>query len=72
MKAITVKHGQSLADIAIQERGGLDGLPELAATNGLAPSDEPEAGQVLHLRETAPTPLTKFLSTTTIATWPEA
>lgn len=48
----TVKDGQTLADIAIQEFGTLEALPDLARVNSLSMSDVPSPGTVLALPET--------------------
>lgn len=49
---ITVKDGQTLADIAIQEYGSLEALPALALANGMAVSDIPTPGASLTLPDT--------------------
>lgn len=46
---ITVKDGQTLSDIAIQEYGSLEAVVELARANGYAITDLPEAGTELVL-----------------------
>lgn len=46
---VTVKDGQTLADIAIQEFGTVDALPDLARVNSLAMSDIPTVGALLIL-----------------------
>jgi predicted Zn-dependent protease len=45
----TVQPGQTLADLAVQYLGGLDGITSLAALNGLALTEELEAGSILTL-----------------------
>ena len=44
---VTVRSGQTLADIALQVCGGLEGVFDLARENGLNVTDELRAGQVL-------------------------
>lgn len=46
---VTVRDGQTLADIAIQEYGSLEALPELARVNGLSVSQDIVTGRVLQL-----------------------
>ena len=46
---VTVQDNQSLADIAIQEFGTIEALPDLARVNALSVSDVPTAGTVLTL-----------------------
>ena len=47
MKTVTVKSGQSLLDIAIQEKGTLECILELASLNGLSITDDLTAGMEL-------------------------
>lgn len=48
---VTVKSGQTLADIAIQEFGSLMAVVELAKKNGMDITDVPEAGSEISLPE---------------------
>ena len=48
---VTVLDGQTLADIAVQEYGGMEAVTGLAEANGMAVSDVPGAGAVLRLPE---------------------
>lgn len=54
MKEVTVLASQTLIDIATQELGDATRLFELALLNGLLPSDEITAGQVLVVPNYAP------------------
>ncbi len=45
----TIKDGQTLADIAIQEYGSLEALPSLALANGMSLSDIPTPGATITL-----------------------
>lgn len=49
MKKVTVKAGQTLADIAIQEYGELSAIVDIALMNELSVTAEPPAGTVLYL-----------------------
>ena len=49
MKTVIVKSGQTLLDIALQEKGSLEAVEEMAALNGLSVTDELTAGMVLEL-----------------------
>lgn len=49
MKTVIVKSGQTLLDIAIQEKGSIEAIEEIAAQNGLSVTDEPIAGAELIL-----------------------
>lgn len=49
MKTVTVKSGQSLLDIALQEKGSLEAIEEIAALNGLSMTEELTAGMVLRM-----------------------
>lgn len=46
---VTVKDGQTLADIAIQEYGSLQAVVGLAQANGMAITDIPDAGREIIL-----------------------
>ncbi len=46
---VTVKDGQTLADIAVQEYGSLAAVTELALLNGIAVTDIPSPGSELLL-----------------------
>lgn len=48
---VIVKQGQTLADIAIQELGAIEALPDLARMNSLPMSYVPPAGTMLQLPE---------------------
>ncbi|OON67806.1 hypothetical protein [Hymenobacter sp. CRA2] len=60
---IQASAGQSLLDIVIQEMGCVDGLFELAATNGLTITDDLVPGQLLMVpaSDTADVELVKLL-----------
>lgn len=47
MKTVIVKSGQSLLDIALQEKGSIEAVGEIAALNGLSVTEELSAGMVL-------------------------
>ncbi len=47
MKKVTVLPGQTLFDIVIQEKGSLEGLFDVMASNNLNASDELEAGDTV-------------------------
>ena len=47
----TVRDGQTLADIAVQEYGSLEAVVRLALDNGMAVSDTPPTGKSLNLHE---------------------
>lgn len=49
MREIIVKQGQSLADIAIQYYGNIEGLFDLADRNNISPSGSVEPGSTLML-----------------------
>ena len=49
MKIVIVKSGQSLLDIALQEKGSLEAIEEIAALNGLSVTEELSAGMELEL-----------------------
>lgn len=46
---VTVRDGQTLADLAVQEFGSLEAVMELARINGMSLTDTPSAGAVLRL-----------------------
>ena len=47
----TVRDGQTLADIAVQEYGALEAVVRLAMDNNMAVSQAPPAGMRLHLHD---------------------
>lgn len=47
MKTVIVKSGQTLLDIALQEKGSIEAIEEIAALNGLSVTEELEAGKTL-------------------------
>ena len=49
MKTVIVKSGQTLLDIALQEKGSIEAIEEIAALNGLSVTDELIAGAVLEI-----------------------
>lgn len=49
MKTVIVKSGQTLMDIALQEKGSIEAIEEIAALNGLSVTEELSAGTVLKL-----------------------
>ena len=49
MKTVIVKSGQTLMDIALQEKGSIEAIEEIAALNGLTVTEELRAGMVLEL-----------------------
>lgn len=49
MKTVIVKSGQTLMDIALQEKGSIEAIEEIAALNGLTVTEELAAGMVLEL-----------------------
>lgn len=51
MQQITLLHNQSLLDACLQHTGTIEGVFELAMANGLAITDDMEAGQVMKLTE---------------------
>jgi hypothetical protein len=50
----TVRAGQCLLDVAIQNYGSMEALFVLAKDNGLEVDDDIAAGQLLQIRETLP------------------
>lgn len=50
---VTVKDGQTLADIAVQEHGTWEAALDIAIENGVSLTDQPEAGAKLRLPEGA-------------------
>ena len=53
MQSVTVKDGQTLYDIAVQQLGSATYVFDLAQLNGLAITDEIVSGQVLLLPDVA-------------------
>lgn len=53
MKTVIVKSGQTLLDIALQEKGSIEAIEEIAALNGLSITDELSAGMELTLPASA-------------------
>lgn len=49
MKTVVVKSGQTLLDIAMQEKGVIEAIEEIASMNGLSVTDELSAGMTLAL-----------------------
>lgn len=49
MEKVTVKSGQTLADIALQTKGTLEAVEEIADMNGMTVTEQPEAGTELEL-----------------------
>ncbi len=49
MKTVIVKGGQTLLDIALQEKGSIDAIEAIAALNGLSVTDELTTGTALSL-----------------------
>lgn len=50
---VTVKDGQTLSDIAVQEYGTCEAALEIAMRNGLSLTDTPGAGTILRLPDKA-------------------
>lgn len=53
MKTVIVKSGQTLLDIALQEKGSIEAIEEIAALNGLSITDELTVGMELSLPASA-------------------
>lgn len=51
-KEVKILNGQTLADIAIQETGWLEGLFDLSVTNGISLTEEIAAGSNLDVADT--------------------
>ena len=49
MKTVVVKSGQTLLDIALQEKGTIEAIEEIAALNGLSVTDDLTAGMEIEL-----------------------
>lgn len=49
MKTVIVKSGQTLLDIALQEKGSIEAVEEIATLNSLSVTEELTAGTVLTL-----------------------
>ena len=49
MKTVIVKSGQTLLDIALQEKGSIEAVEAIAALNGLSVTEALGAGMVLQL-----------------------
>lgn len=49
MKTVIVKSGQTLMDIALQEKGSIEAIEEIAALNGLSITEELLAGTTLEI-----------------------
>ena len=49
MKTVIVKSGQTLLDIALQEKGSIEAIEAIAALNGLSVTDQLTAGTALSL-----------------------
>ena len=58
---VTVKHGQTLLDVAIQYLGNAASVAQLAALNSLDMTSEITPGQILELPDVADKRVVKFL-----------
>lgn len=56
MRTTGVRSGQTWADLAVEHYGTLEAVVELAAANGEAVSDTPQAGHIIVLPEAASYP----------------